>query len=528
MRRREFTTQVYFLLAATCFTTTTSCAPWAGSRIQSTQAQPTTELRKIHGLHIHPDDMMDHINMLASDELEGRGTGERGIDLAAEYIAERFASSGLIPVGDAHTYFQPFTINQFTDIEQGTTFSIEGSTDIFKLDEDFTALSMSAADSFNAGCVFVGYGITDIDRQYDDYAGVNVDGEIALMLRREPESWTSESGRHSRHATFRRKISNAIKHGASAVLIVNQQPDSLDSDDLISFRQSRGGGKIPVMQIKRTVADALLAAGSIKNIIDLQVGIDEHEEPHSRVLAGVTIRGRVELANDAISARNVIGLLPATIDSEEYLVIGAHYDHLGKKHGEIYNGADDNASGTAAVIEMAHAFSKQRTRRRNLVFMAFSGEELGLLGSAHYVDHPIFPLDHTMAMINLDMIGRLDQFSDMNKLAVHGLGTGESFEGIVDRHADRLSIDYIKEPSALGPSDHASFYKGGIPALFFFTGIHEDYHQPGDDIEKIHADGVAFIAELAYCTARDLLNAKEPPRFVEVNQRARIFRGTNR
>ncbi len=528
MRRNEFVSPVYFLLATTCFTSLSSCTPWPGPQFQSTDAQQTTTLRNIPGLHIQPRDMMAHIQILASDGLEGRGTGERGIDIAAGYIAGRFAASGLMPVGDDHTYFQAFMINNTTDVAPGTTVSLQGSSETFELHEDFTALSMTAAGSFDSGGVFVGYGITDSDRQYDDYADVDVDGQVVLMLRREPTSWTSESGSYSRHATFRRKISNAIKHGASAILIVNQRSELLGSDDLMSFQRSRINGKIPILQIKRTLADTLLAAGSLDNINNLQARIDKDGAPISSTLDGVTIRGQIELVQDGIEARNVIGLLPATSDSDEYLVIGAHYDHLGKKHGQIYNGADDNASGTAAVIEMARVFSQQRERRRNLVFMAFSGEELGLLGSAHYVYQPIFPLDHTIAMINLDMIGRLDQSSEMNKLAVHGLGTGENFEGIVDRHAARLSIDYIKEPSALGPSDHASFYRGGVPALFFFTGIHDDYHQPGDDIEKIHTTGAAFIAEMAYRTADDLLNEKEAPHFVEVNQRARIFRGAIR
>jgi len=208
---------------------------------------------------------------------------------------------------------------------------------------------------------------------------------------------------------------------------------------------------------------------------------------------------------------------------DEYVVIGAHYDHVGIQHGEVYNGADDNASGTAGVIELAWALTDVPDRDRSVVFMAFSGEETGLHGSRYFVENPTVESDSIAAMLNMDMIGRLSKNDDTNILAIQGLGTGESFEEIVDRRAKEMGLKYLSEQSAQGPSDHASFYHGGIPALFFCTGVHEDLHQPTDDIEKINVEGALKIIELVSNITLDLVNAEDAPAFAEVKGRANLM-----
>jgi len=232
-------------------------------------------------------------------------------------------------------------------------------------------------------------------------------------------------------------------------------------------------------------------------------------------------------AAEPLVARNVLGLLPGMgPHAGEYVVIGAHYDHLGTRGKRIYNGADDNASGTAGVIEIARKLACAGYRDRSVVFAAFAAEELGLHGSAHYVAHPAAEMASTVAMLNLDMIGRLTPEDEANMLAVHGLGTGDSFRRIVERRAAGRGVRFIPEESALGPSDHSSFYRAGVPALFFFTGIHGDYHRPSDDIDTVNAAGGAEVAALAHDIALEIINGDLAPGYVEVDRPARIFRGS--
>jgi hypothetical protein len=373
--------------------------------------------------------------------------------------------------------------------------------------------------------VFAGYGITAADKGHDDYKNLDVKGKVVLMLRREPPEFSEEDT--SEHARFDHKVKLAAEKGAAAVLIVNQEPDDESSEDRITrFRAADEDYGIPAIHVKRDVADAILTAGGLKPLNDLQKAIDESKENVSAPLSGIRAAGNVAYKIDELPTRNVIGLLPGMgPDKDEYVVIGGHYDHLGKRRGEIYNGADDNASGTAGVIESCHALAQAPYRNRSVLCMAFSGEERGLLGAEHYVANPTVSLGSIVAMINMDMIGRHNPDGEDNMLAIQGLGTGASFQQIVDRRTQETGFKYIPDQSAKGPSDHAAFYEGGVPALFFFTGVHDDYHQPGDDVEKVNAKDGARITGLVYGIALDLVNGEEAPRFAKVEERAKINRG---
>ncbi|MFQ5413233.1 MAG: M20/M25/M40 family metallo-hydrolase [Phycisphaerae bacterium] len=476
-----------------------------------------------HAISIAGDTYVAHIALLAHDELGGRGTGSDGIDIAAGYIAGQFAAAGLEPGGPDGTYFQPFTIPRGGTLQDTTELVIDGADVQAELRTDFMPFGFSTPGSFEGDVVFAGYGITNPDKDYDDYARLDVTGKVVLMLRREPPGWSDGPG-FTQHATFRSKVSLAADKGAVAVLIVNQDPGDDGSDDLMPFRPGGETYGIPAIHVKRSFGEKLLAPASSTSLGELQRRIDETGRPVSA--ARVHVRGRVDYKVNEIVARNVIGVLPGTgPHADEYVVIGGHYDHLGNRRGNIHNGADDNASGTAGVIEAAKALAQMPYRDRSVICMTFTGEEMGLLGSAHFTNDPTVPIDAIVAMLNMDMIGRLDSDTEANKLAIQGLGTGDAFQAIVDERTSAAGIDFIPDPSARGPSDHASFYNAGVPSLFFFTGVHSDYHQPGDDTEKINAAGGAKIAELVCNIALDLINRETAPQYAVVNERANIFRG---
>ncbi|MFQ5495247.1 MAG: M28 family peptidase, partial [Phycisphaerae bacterium] len=327
---------------------------------------------------------------------------------------------------------------------------------------------------------------------------------------------------------------------------VNQDPGEDGIDALMRFRSPGGDYGIPAIHIKRGPAERILAAGGLTAaattdaesteesadnrtptpiLTGLQRRIDEDAARVSGPLAGVTLRGHVAYEADEVTGRNVIGVLPGSgPHADEYVVIGAHYDHLGKRRGRVYNGADDNASGSAGVIELAWMLSATPERDRSVLLMTFAGEEIGLLGSRHYASEPTVEIDSITAMLNMDMIGRLSD-AKANMLAIQGLGTGDAFKQIVARRTEEAGLKYLPDESSHGPSDHASFDRVGVPSLFFFTGVHEDYHQPGDDVEKINVEGAVRIVDLVRDIALDLINLDTAPQFAEVTSRPDIFRG---
>lgn len=468
----------------------------------------------------------DHVEVLAHDELGGRGTGEPGIDLAAGYIAGQLAAIGAQPGGPGGTYFQSFEVAGTGEIGSETALEVTGVELSDEIGEDFVPFGFSARGAFEGEVVFAGYGIDNADKNHDDYAGVDVEGKVVLMLRREPSSH-AENDRPSRHARFDHKVELAAGLGAAAVLIVNQNPGDEGIDGLMRFSAS-SPMEIPALHFRRTAAQRILSASGAGDLTELQRKLDAGEGSVSIALSGVRARGKVVIEETSMTARNVIATLPGSgPDADEYVVIGGHYDHLGTRGGRIYNGADDNASGTAGIIEIARWFAQEPKRNRSLVFIAFSAEERGLLGSRHYVEHPTVPLDRVAAMINMDMIGRVTHDDEMNQLAVHGLGTGDFFEKLVSEKAGAAKIPFLPDPSSRGPSDHAPFNEKGVPSLFFFTGVHSDYHQPGDDIEKVNYEGAAEIVGLITAVANELVMRDDAPKFAEVTSRARIFRGAN-
>ncbi len=467
---------------------------------------------------------LSHITVLAHDEMQGRETGTYGIDLAAGYVVGQFVAVGLEPGGPDGSYFQEFNLSRPPEILDDTALTIVDSDIEATLETDFIPFGFSATGEFSGELALVGYGITNPDKQHDDYAGIDAGGRVLLMLRREPPGWDPYG--YTDHARFDRKVELAAEKGAAAVLVVNQDPGEDGIDGLMRFRSRDEDYGLPALHIKRELAEKLLAAASLPTLTELQSQLDDGGRTVSAVLPGVRVSGVVAYESGDILARNVVGILEGTGEqTDEYVVIGAHYDHVGVRRGQVHNGADDNASGTAGVIEVARRLAAAPERDRGIVFIAFSAEETGLDGSRHFASEPTVDFDSIIAMLNMDMIGRLNPDDEAHVLGVQGLGTGGSFEQIVERRAAEAGLDYLPDPSALGPSDHASFYRAGVPALFFFTGAHTDLHQPTDDVEKINAEGAVRIVDLISGIALDLVNGDSAPQYAEVNERAKLFRG---
>ena len=477
------------------------------------------------------DPLRNHVRYLASDELTGRGVETPGIKLARDYIAREFAKYGLRPGGDNGSYLQGFDVATGVTVKQPALMAF-GKQPPLKLNEEWVPLGLSGSGKVEGDVVFAGYGITAKDYGYDDYAGIDAKGKIVLVLRYEPppkdeKSPFQKAPRYSNHATLRAKANNARDHGAVGMILVDLNHSGDEQKELISTLSSlwRGGNSLIAAQVKRSAIEKSLAGQGI-SLKSLKEKIDRQGKPASHPLPAVHVALQVSLEEIRQRTENVIGILPGSDPTlkDESIVIGAHYDHVGFGHygtrdshtsGQIHYGADDNASGTAVLLQLAERLSRAQLKpARTVVFAAFSAEELGLHGSRQYVNSPPMPLSSTKAMVNLDMVGRLRD----NRLTVFGTRSAKGLSGIVLEEAQKLGLQ-VTESDGIGSSDHMSFYNRKIPALHFFTGLHADYHRPGDTWEKLNIEGMAKVTELVRGIAEKIANRKEPMSFVSLPSR---------
>jgi aminopeptidase YwaD len=476
---------------------------------------------------IRAEPLLERIRALTAPEMEGRGSGTLGGDRAAAHIAAAFGAIGLEPLGEHGTYLQVFEVTTGVRLGERNHLALEvgGERKTYTVGAAFQPFAFSEEGHVSGGMAFAGYGITAPELHYDDYAGLDVRGKIVLVITHEPQEMNEEGPFRRpeafRYTEVRYKVINAREHGASGIILVtdpHHQPP--ESARLFSLR---GGGSastgIVAVNATADVAEALLAPSG-KGLVDLQRDIDSAVQPQSFAIPGVVAHLEIELIRDKGRTANVIGLLPGRdpLLQAEAIVIGAHYDHLGRggesslapdRYGEVHPGADDNASGVAGLIALAEVFA-QLGAKRSLVFIAFSGEEMGLLGSAHYVKHAPWPLEKTSAMLNLDMIGRLQH----DRLYVTGADTATEFRVTLQEAAKGLGLTLQLSGDGYGPSDHTPFYANGRPVLMFFTGPHADYHRPSDTPEKINAEGLATVVKLVFGTAAALAHRPEPLTFV--------------
>ena len=497
----------------------------------------TAELRSLDPARFSPTRFLRNIRRLADEKMVGRGNGTTELNQAAQFIARKFRRFGLQPSPGAEDYFQRFVIT--TSAAMGPDNSLKVDTELgsqsFQQDDDFRPLSFSSKGVVAGPLVFVGYGITALEYDFDDYNGVEVKGKIVLAIHHEPQEHDEEavfSGRqYTSHSRAVSKAINAKNHGAAGLILVidagnhPQRKDSLFRFGTFAGPRSVG---IPAVQVKATVVDQWLQQVGRKETLEgLQKAIDGDLSNQSFALGeGIQVAIRTQVKQNRAEVANVIGYLLGSDPQlkDEYVVIGAHYDHLGlggptslasSNTKTVHYGADDNASGTSGLLELAREFARHRDRlTRSMIFVAFAAEELGILGSNYYAAHSPVPLEKTVAMLNMDMIGRVKK----GRLYVGGTGSSTHFREMVEEANREIELDLSFSISIYGASDHTSFAVKKIPVLFFFSGLHSDYHKPSDTWDKIDAEAGARILALVYRIGASLNQLKQRPEYVHTSE----------
>jgi aminopeptidase YwaD len=459
-----------------------------------------------------------HVKYLASPELEGRFAIAPGAHKAADYIARVFEQSRLEPKG-TNGYFQDWELTLGFKPGADNSLKIRGGRVWEAPAEAIRPLNLTANTKVEGELVFVGYGISQPNAGYDDYANVDVTGKIAVILRGAP-NWEGVSADITRAARIPTKVQTALQKGAVGVILVNQP----DNDRLLplGMRGRAPAANAALLNVQAGVGDKLLQPLGL-TVAEAVKRINEKGLPISAPL-NATAEVSASIEPNRGVARNVIGFIPGNDPQlrDEVIVIGAHYDHLGygevgslaPEPGDIHYGADDNASGTAAIMELARLLAQNRDRlKRSVLVIAFSAEEEGLLGAEHFLQNPTIPRENIVAMLNFDMVGRMSN----NRVSVSGVGTAAEWEGIL-KTANTESLNLQLSQSASGGSDQMPFMRREIPVLFFFTGMHPDYHRPSDTWEKINYEGQAQIVALAERVVYDLASRPERPKFTRPQQ----------
>jgi Zn-dependent M28 family amino/carboxypeptidase len=509
----------FLIVAAVLLTTVAGIA-------QQQQLQPSTERLK------------KDVSYLASDQLGGRRTGSDGANEAARYIAGEFSKIGLKPGVAAYQQTFPYVAG----VELGEKNRLSTGASTLNVRKDWMPLGFSTnQDMDRVPAILVGYGITASELNHNDYA--KVAGRVAIALSGTPDG-DNPHGQFARHEEVRWKAIAARNAGAKALLVIARE-NNFNEDRLSRLRYDNAAGDagIPVIGISRKVAEQLLSNRSLADFE--QAAKSKSEAAYAELPTPISVS--VDIIRREVPAYNVVGVLEGSdpVLKNENIVLGAHYDHLGRggegsgslvpDSADIHHGADDNASGTAGLLELARIFSGQRPRpKRTLIFIAFGGEEEGLLGSAYYVNHPLTPLTNTVAMINMDMIGRMRD----RKLVIGGVGTAREWKQIITQanSAEGIKVtansnsapvqgvpivvsangrpivttdpngtfDLTMTEDGYGPSDHSQFYGKQVPVLFFWTGTHNDYHKPSDTFDKINYDDEAGILRLVSRIVREI------------------------
>jgi len=485
-------------------------------------------------------EFQEAVKFLASDKLKGRGDGTKELDKAAAYIAKRFRKFGLQPAGDNRTFLQHFmmTVGAKLGPRNSLAYANGAGQKTLAPQQDFVPFSFSADGRFDAPLVFAGYGITAPDLHYDDYRHLDAKDKFMIVLRHEPQEDDEKSpfaGKQlTTHAAIVNKAINAKNHGAAGMILVNDTgAHPSEPDTLIRFGSLSGPEemKLASLQVKAVIVDEWLKPSG-HTLEELRQAIDKDLSNHSFALdPSLRITLTVDVQRIRRQVSNVVGMLPGRDQKlgKQAIVMGAHYDHLGlgdehslapSQIGQVHHGADDNASGTSGMMELADVLTRRRAElKRSIVFVAFAGEESGLLGSSYYAQHPTVALDQTIAMLNLDMVGRVSK----NRLYVGGTGTWPGFKKLVEdanRSIAGGGFELSYSASGYGASDHMSFTVRDVPVLFFFSGLHADYHKPSDTWEKIDATGGAKVVELVAGVGQALDALPEKPQYVRVAEPA--------
>jgi hypothetical protein len=464
-------------------------------------------------------ELQHHVRYLASDSLKGRLTGSAGDSLSADYIRRDLASYGFQPLsGDG---FQRFRVTSRLVAGPENDLSVEDKR--FMPEKDFAPFAFSADAGLISEAVFAGYGfnINTDSLNWNDYQGIDIKDKWVIILRADPEVDNSTSP-FIPYSGDRNKALLAKDMGAAGVLMVSG-PAYDPQDTFESLNPNDFSVDIPVLRIKREVADLILKKEN-QTISDLEKKLNETKKPQSFAIK-TTVSAKAEVIREMNTTRNVVMVLQGEDEAlkNEYIVIGAHFDHLGMGGPgsgsravdtiAVHHGADDNASGVSMMLELAEKFALTKgTHKRSIICIAFSGEEEGLLGSKYFVDNPGIDLTKVNAMINLDMVGRL---KDSSNVQISGVGTAGDFREMISSENDTNLLRLTLSEEGYGPSDHSSFYGKNIPVLFFSTGAHMDYHTPSDTYDKINYKGMVTISSLIFKVSEKLASSPDRLKFRE-------------
>jgi len=476
---------------------------------------------------ITSDYIKKQIDFLASDSLKGRNTPSSELDIAANYIANEFSKLGIKKVNGS--YFQEVPLSTKNLDIDGCELSISrGSKSTnFKLKTDYTPFENTADAEVAGNIVFAGYGITAPEFNYDDYKGIDVKGKIVLVMKHEPRENDSceifQGKRDTHYSSLESKLKNAMSRGAVAIMVVTDplnhvtlNPQGYSWPSLSKFKNSiippitlySQETSIPFIQVGENVINLLF--GNVDSLKRIQMQIDKDLKPFSFEFPEVLSKVKTKLDIKHFIAKNVVGLINGSDSKlkDEVLVIGAHYDHVGYKDNHklnedyIFNGADDNASGTAGVMALAKAFSVSERTKRSILFIFFAGEEKGLYGSEYYTKKPLIPLSRTVAMLNLDMISR-----NGDSLQILGEKYNPELYTIIKEENSFVGLNIIdSSDDFFGASDHANFFKNNISSIFFFTGTHSDYHTVRDNPDKVDHAKAEKTTKLVFRTAWRIAN----------------------
>ena len=469
-------------------------------------------------------EILEHIKYLSSDKLEGRFPGSEGSKKAIKYISKNWEAQGVLPAG-TKKYEQPFSYISKVSLGNRNILRVRNSKSRYKIKKDFIPIGWSGNGNIDDKVVFVGYGF-DIDDSlsWNDYINVNVKNKWVLMFLNGPDG-NSPHSPYGYHKKLYNKVIAARDRGVGGILFMEREEKENNKLKPLVYRQSASSAGLPIIQITHAVANNIINDKD-KTVTDLRSKIDQELASFSFELDR-KVSARVNLKFEKETATNVIGFIEGSdpILNKEYIIVGAHYDHLGygghmsgslnPDSMQIHNGADDNASGIAGILELSHKLmTNKKLLGRSIIAICFDAEEKGLLGSKFYTQTPTKDLEQTAIMINMDMIGRLNE----KPITVGGVGSAktlsETIEVVQKNHT--LKIDKNISGMDFGRSDHASFYREDIPVLFFFTGAHQDYHKPSDDWDKIDYQGEKEVLNFVYDLIVQLSTNKEKPIFTEI------------
>jgi len=480
---------------------------------------------------ITENDIMDHIRYLSHKDRVGRYPGTRGSKDAISYLIRQFKSFGVKPGGENESFVQPFNITDGIELGKNNSMIIDGNSLV--TGQDYMPLWFSGNETVSASAVFTGYGfsINEKEIKWNDYSGLDVAGKWVIVMRHSPER-NNQHSLYAPHSGLHKKMLIARDKGAIGIIYVSQ----IEDDDLypLKYRPGFSNAGIPAIHLSNEMADKLF-----KVVGQTRKNVQNKMNKSLKTLSfnlPVNIIASVELNPVQTRAANVVGLIQSGNRKyrNEYVVVGAHFDHLGMGGAGtgsrkpdttgIHSGADDNASGTSGLLEIAHKLVSQKSRlKRSVMLVGFDAEEKGLLGAKYFVENPLIDLQNIVTMINLDMIGRMKDSS----ITVGGVGTSPMFEPLLKKESIGRNFTINMTKPGYGPSDHAAFYTNDIPVLFFFTGFHSEYHTPDDSWKLINLKGEKEILDLVYDITFHISRIPEKPLFTEAGPKeGRMQRNT--